>query len=76
MIPAVSIIAAIATALGVYLFFFDGLQDLVEQVTVNFLGSSRDYRFYMLFSAPIAIGLITYIFLLHLFGKPLNIPFL
>jgi hypothetical protein len=77
MIPTVSILAAIASAVGVYLFFFEGPQELIEQSVISFLGGGqRDYRVFVLISAPIVIGLLTYEFLLHLTGKPLSIPFL
>jgi hypothetical protein len=76
MIPAVSILTALASAVGVYIYFFEGPQDLIEQTTVTLLGGQRDYRVFILLSLPLAIGLSSYVFLLHWFGKPLSIPFL
>ena len=77
MIPTLSILAAIASIVGVYLIFFDGPQDLLELFTISALGGGQtDYRLFILISAPVAIGLLTYEFLLHLAGKPLSIPFL
>jgi hypothetical protein len=77
MIPTVSILVAIASAVGVYLFFFDSPNELIELFTVSSLGGGQtDYRLFILISIPIVIGLLAYEFLLHLTGKPLSIPFL
>ena len=77
MIPTVSILVTIACAVGVYLFFFDGPEELIEQFAVSSLGGGQtDYRLFILIGAPLALGLLTYEFLLHLMGKPLAIPFL
>jgi hypothetical protein len=77
MIPTVAILVAVASAVGVYLFFFDGPNELIEQFAVSSLGGGQtDYRLFILISIPIVIGLLTYEFLLHLTGKPLSIPFL
>ena len=77
MIPTVSILAAIASSVGVYLFFFEDPKELIEQSVISFLGGGqRDYRVFVLISAPIAIGLVTYVFLSRLMGKPVSIPFL
>jgi hypothetical protein len=77
MIPTVSVLASIASAVGVYLFFFEDPKELIEQAVISFLGGGqRDYRVFVLLSTPIVIGLLTYLFLLRLTGKPLSIPFL
>jgi hypothetical protein len=76
MIPAISVLVAIASAVGVYLFFFDEPKELVEQFIVSTIGGGRDYRVFVLVSVPVVVGLLTYLFLLHLMGKPLSIPFL
>jgi len=76
MIPAISVLVAIASAVGVYLFFFDEPKELVEQFIVSTIGGGRDYRVFVLVSVPVVIGLLTYLFLLRLMGKPLSIPFL
>ena len=76
MVATLSVLIAIASGLGVYLFFFDGSQDLIEQTTVFFLGGQRDYRMFILLSVPVAVGLLTYVFIQHALGKPVSIPFL
>ena len=76
MVATLSVLIAIASALGVYKFFFDDTQDLIEQTSVFFLGGRRDYRVFLLLSVPIAVGLLAYVSLQHALGRPVNIPFL
>ncbi len=76
MIPTISVLVAVASAMGVYRFFFDDPKELVEQFIVSTIGGGRDYRVYVLVLAPVVVGLLTYLFLLRLMGKPLSIPFL
>ncbi|WP_306590910.1 hypothetical protein [Geothrix sp. 21YS21S-4] len=76
MIPVISVLAAIASAVGIYLFFFDDPKELIEQFIVSTIGGGRDYRVFILVSVPVVTGLLTYLFLLRLMGKPLSIPFL
>ena len=76
MIPTISILAAIASSVGVYLFFFDDPKELIEHFMVSLMGGGRDHRVFVLVSVPVVIGLLTYLFLLRLMGKPLSIPFL
>jgi len=77
MIPLISILAAIASAVGVYWFFFEGPKELMEYFVVYLTaGSGRDYRITLMMVSFIAGGLLTYLFLLHIMGKPLSIPFI
>ena len=77
MIPIISILVAIASALGVYLFFFDDPKELMENFVVFLVaGTGRDHRITLMMASFITGGLLTYLFLLHATGKPLSIPFI
>jgi hypothetical protein len=76
MVATLSILIAIASALGVYKFFFDGTQDLIEQTTVFFVGGQRDFRLFILLSVPAVVGLLAFVLLQRAFGLPVHIPVL